>query len=243
MKPRVATAIATAGVLAYAAVAPRLRRRHAALAATGASVVALGVARAAGVSWNGLGLDPSGAPRSAAVGVGAALPIAASVIAGSRHPVSGGYFADARVIGLDPRDAAYELFVRIPVVTAVTEEILFRSVLLGVAAEWLGARRAAVWTSLVFGVWHVVPALHSHRHNPGAADAVDGRGGRAALVAGTVVATATAGLGLCAMRLRTKSVVAPIVLHTAINGVSFAVARGRGVRRPDGALQSFSRPD
>jgi membrane protease YdiL (CAAX protease family) len=187
--------------------------------------VALGAARAWGVSSDVLGLVPSRARRSAAVGIAAALPLAAGVIAGSRHPATREFFADARVVALSNRAAAYELFVRIPVVTAATEEILFRSVLLGVAAESIGIRRAVVWTSLVFGVWHVVPALHSHRHNSAAADAVDGVGGRAALVAGTVTATVVAGFGLCALRLRTKSVVAPIVVHAAINGVGFAVAR------------------
>ena len=225
MRPRVASGIATAGVLAYAALAPWLARRHAALTATGASAVAVGLARASGLSWAELGLAPTDARRGAGVGVAAALPIAAGVIAGSRHGATRGYFADARVVELGNREAAYELLVRIPVVTAATEELLFRSVLFGVSEQWLGTRRAAVWTSLVFGVWHVVPALHSHRHNPGAADAVDGLGGRAALVAGTVAATAATGLVLCTLRLRTKSVVAPIIVHAAINGVAFAVAR------------------
>jgi len=225
VKPRVASAIATAGVLAYAAVAPRLGRRHAALTAAGVSCAALGAARAGGVSWQELGLAPGRAGRGAVVGLAVALPIAAGVIAAARHPATRGVLADARVVELDDRDAAYELLVRIPVVTAATEELLFRSVLLGIGSAWLGGRRAAVWTSLVFGVWHVVPALHSHRHNPGAAGAVDGMGGRAALVAGTVAATAVAGLGLCALRLRTKSVVAPIIVHAAVNGVAFAVSR------------------
>jgi len=88
---------------------------------------------------------------------------------------------------------------------------------------------------LVFGVWHVVPALHSHRHNPGAAGAVDGLGGRAALVGGTVAATAATGLALCALRVRTQSVVAPIIVHAAINGVAFAVARAMSRRDVPGS--------
>jgi uncharacterized protein len=225
VRSRLATAVATAGVLAYAAVAPRLGRRHAALTATGVSVVALGAARAWGASWDDLGLGSKRAGRSARVGIAVALPIASTLIAGSRHPATRGFLADARVVGLSSRDAAYELLLRIPVVTAATEELLFRSVLFAVAHQGLGERRAAVWTSLVFGVWHVVPALHSHRHNTAAADAVDGVGGREALVVGSVAATAVAGLGLCALRLRTKSVVAPIIVHAAINGATFAAAR------------------
>ena len=225
MKPRVATAIATAGVLAYAALAPRLARRHAALTAAGASAVALGAARAAGVSSAELGLGRNAAVRAAAAGAAVALPIAVAVVSGARHPATRGFFADARVLELTDREAVYELFVRIPVVTAATEELLFRSVLFALASEWLGVRRAAVYTSLVFGVWHVVPALHSHRHNPGAAGAVDGMGGRVALVGGTIAATAAAGLGLGMLRVRTKSVVAPIIVHAATNGTAFTVAR------------------
>jgi hypothetical protein len=225
VKPRRASAIATAGVLGYATVAPRLGRRHAAVTATAASALALGAARALGLSADALGLGPSRAGRGAAVGLAVALPIAAGVVAGSRHPSTHRFFADARVVELSDRDAAYELFVRIPVVTAATEELLFRSVLFGVVSQWLGVRRAVVWTSVVFGVWHVVPALHSHRHTAAAAGAVDGAGGRAALVAGTVAATAAAGLALGALRVRTSSVVAPMLVHAAINGAAFTAAR------------------
>jgi len=231
VKPRVASAIATVGVLAYGAVAPWLGRRHAALTAAGASAIALGAARTAGVSWADLGLAPDRARRSAGVGVAVAVPIAAAVVAGARHPTTRGLFADARVVELRDRDAAYELLVRIPVVTAATEELLFRSVLFGVSEQGLGSRRAAVWTSLVFGVWHIVPALHSHRHNAAAAGAVDGKGGRGALVVGTVVATAVAGAALCILRIRTKSVVGPIIVHAVLNGVAFAAARWVSMRR------------
>jgi membrane protease YdiL (CAAX protease family) len=217
--------IATAGVLAYAAVAPRLARHHAALTAAGVSAVALGAARASGLSWDELGLAPSRARRSAAVGCVAAAPIVTALVAGSRHPAMRRFLADARVVELSTSDAAYEMLVRIPVVTAATEELLFRSVLFGVSEQWLGTRRAVVWTSVVFGVWHVVPALHSHRHNAAAAGAVDGMGGPGALVAGTVAATAGAGLALCALRVRTNSIVAPMIVHAAINGVAFAAAR------------------
>ena len=123
----------------------------------------------------------------------------------------------------------YELFVRIPIVTAATEEILFRSVLFGIAEQWLGARRAAVWTSVAFGVWHVVPALHSHRNNPLAARAVGRIGGRGALVIGTVATTAAVGFVLGELRLRSRSVLTPILVHAAVNGTVFAIGRGGAV--------------
>src|SRR5262249_49126389 len=152
VKPRGASAIATAGVLAYATVAPRLGRRHAALTATAASAVALGAARAWGLSADALGLAHGRARRGATVGLAVAVPIAAGVLAASRASSTRRFFAVARVVQLSDRDAAYELLVRIPIVTAATEELLFRSVLFGIVSDWLGLRRAVVWTSAVFGV-------------------------------------------------------------------------------------------
>jgi membrane protease YdiL (CAAX protease family) len=225
VKPRVASAIVTAGALAYAAVAPRLSRRNAAAAAIAASAAGVAVGRAAGCSWADLGLDRAHMRRGALVGAVCGAPIAAAIVAAARRQSTGRYFGDARVVDVADGDVAYEVLVRIPVVTTATEELLFRSVLLAVASEWLGAWRGAVWTSLVFGAWHVVPALHSHRHNPAVAGSVEAIGGRTGYVAITVVGTAISGLGLCALRVRSKSVVAPMVLHAVVNGIAFGASR------------------
>jgi membrane protease YdiL (CAAX protease family) len=231
VKPRVASAIVTTGALAYAAAAPRLSRRNAAAAAVAASAAGVAVGRAAGCSWADLGLDRAHMRRGALIGTVCGAPIAAAIVAAARRQSTGHYFSDARVVDVADGDVAYEVLVRIPVVTTATEEILFRSVLLAVASEWLGAWRGAVWTSLVFGAWHVVPALHSLRHNPAVAAGVDAIGGRTAYVGMTVAGTAIAGLGLGALRARAKSVVAPMVVHAVVNGVAFVASRAAAAAR------------
>ena len=113
---------------------------------------------------------------------------------------------------------AYHGLVRIPLATAIAEELLFRSALLGVGLRRGAQWRAIVSTSVLFGLWHVVPALRSHDANPHAAQLADRAGGRSATVVATTAITAMAGAGLAMLRLRSRSVAAPIVAHAAING-------------------------
>ena len=98
--------VATTAVLAYAAVAPTLERRRAAVTAMAVSGAALVAARVNGVGWSELGLDAANARRGARAGVEAALPVAAAMVGGAWHPSSRGIFADARVVGLTEREAA-----------------------------------------------------------------------------------------------------------------------------------------
>ncbi|NOQ82742.1 MAG: CPBP family intramembrane metalloprotease, partial [Myxococcales bacterium] len=78
-------------------------------------------------------------------------------------------------------------------VAPVTEELLFRGWLLQDLKEQYGARRALVWSSLLFGLVHVEP---------------------------TAVLYATlGGLVLGAVALRTKSTLASIAMHAGVNAI------------------------
>ncbi len=78
-------------------------------------------------------------------------------------------------------------------VAPVTEELLFRGWLLQDLKEQYGARRALVWSSLLFGLVHVEP---------------------------TAVLYATlGGLVLGAVALRTKSTLASIAMHAGVNAL------------------------
>ena len=50
-------------------------------------------------------------------------------------------------------------------------------------------------------------------------------GGRPAHVLGTVAATAAAGVGFALLRLRSRSVAAPVLAHAAVNQLGYAAAR------------------
>jgi len=153
----------------------------------------------------------------------AVFGFAAFTIARSRHAHR---IADRRVVGLRGPELAYYVLARIPLGTAVTEEVLFRGVLFAVWRDvGISSLNAALFASLAFGVWHVSPTIFGIRINDPQAS-----GQRLwAAVTGAVLFTTVAGLGLTWLRLRTGGLLAPIVLHGGINSVSAlaAVRAGR----------------
>ena len=161
----------------------------------------------------------------AAVGV---FCLGAFALASSRHAHR---IADKRVAELRGSQLAYRVLLRIPLGTAVSEEVIFRGVLFTIwrdaGVSWLGA---AVFASLAFGLWHVSPTILGIRINDPLAS------GRriGAAVAGAVLLTTVAGLGLAWVRLRTGGLIAPIVLHGGINSISaLAGVRAARVARND----------
>jgi membrane protease YdiL (CAAX protease family) len=149
--------------------------------------------------------------------------IGASTLARSRHAHR---IADRRVEGLRGGPLAYHVLIRIPLGTAVVEEVIFRGALFAV---WRHAGKsliaAAIWTSIAFGLWHITPTILGLRSNyPGApASRVS------AAVAGAVILTTVAGLGLTWVRVESEGLLAPVVLHGGINSVSAlaAITAGR----------------
>lgn len=215
----------TAVALAAGATVPLLPRRLRPAANAVATVAALGLAWRAGLDAADLGCAPTDLAAGARAGTAAAGVATAVVAAGAGSPRTRGLFADARVTGATDRRAAYELLVRIPLATALTEELLFRGAVLGAWKRAAGTPVAVAVSSVAFGVWHVLPALESHEHNPAGARISARAGGRPAHVVGTIVATALAGAGFAALRLRSRSVVAPVLAHAAVNQLGYAASR------------------
>ena len=231
---KVPTALAvTATALAAGAAVPLLPRRVRPLVGLGATALGVGLAARGGIDAPALGLDPAAARAGLRTGAVAAAAVAAVIGTAATLPATRTLFADARVTDATPRQAAYEVLVRIPVATALAEEVLFRGALLGAWQVAAGTPTAVAVSSLTFGVWHVLPALEAHSHNPVGArlsaradDRLRARaGGRVGHVGGTIVATAAAGAAFAALRLRSRSVVAPVKAHTAVNLVGYLAAR------------------
>lgn len=220
------TAVATGLVLAYGAASQRAIPRSAQLPANlGAATGLVLLARRWGASWEELGLDARSAPAGIAVGAATVPPIALAIATGTAIPPLRELFHDDRVAGTSWRDAALHVLVRVPLATALAEELLFRSALFAIAGARHDRTRAVAFTSLAFGIWHVLPALHSHRSNPGAAKAAEPVGGAAAVIGGTVAATSLAGVGFAWLRLRSRSVLAPVIAHAALNSAAFLASR------------------
>ena len=108
----------------------------------------------------------------------------------------------------------------IPLATVIPEEFAFRGVLWGLIRRESGQRVATAVSSVLFGLWHVLPALAGGGANESVSGVLGaGPGGTALLVVGTVLFTGLAGVLFCELRVRSGSLLAPILLHWAVNGV------------------------
>jgi membrane protease YdiL (CAAX protease family) len=184
----------------------------------GAALVAL--ARRGGATWVELGLDRAAAPAGLRLGVKVAVVVGAAIGVGAALPSTRLLFADERYTGLSAAGLAYQALVRIPLGTVVLEELAFRGVLPALFARSMSVRQAVAASSALFGLWHILPALSAAAAN----DLFSGVAGRAALAAGAVGITTAAGVVFCGLRLRSGSVVAPMLAHTATNSLGLVAA-------------------
>ena len=98
----------------------------------------------------------------------AAAPVVAGVGAAVAVPATRAMLADEKVTGTGRAEAAFETLVRIPLETALAEELIFRGVLLGLALRSRTPLGAVVSSSIWFGLWHVYPTLGSIGRGTGA---------------------------------------------------------------------------
>lgn len=185
----------------------------------------LALARRQGLSWAALGLGGAAVGRGLLAGAVVAAPVAAGYALALASRRLRPLLRDARVAELGPRALAFGALVRVPWGTVVPEEVAFRAVLLALWSAEQPVAVAVAGSSAVFGLWHVVPTLAM-------LDANGVQSHRQRAVAGAVLATAVAGAGLCALRLLTGSLVAPILVHLATNSLGLLAAAAANRRAP-----------
>jgi membrane protease YdiL (CAAX protease family) len=191
----------------------------AAIVQVAAALGAVAIAIRRGYSVEELGLSSRTAAAGFRLGAACSAVVVVGVVAIAVLPFTRDFLDDERFIDLTGWEAAYEVVIRIPIVTALSEELLFRSVLLAVLLALVTTRRAVVVSSICFGLWHVLVALDDLDENA-MTDAL-GTTGRIAGVVGVVAATAIAGAIFAWTRLRSGSIVAPWLLHAVLNGATF----------------------
>jgi CAAX protease family protein len=179
--------------------------------------------RVDGCSTGELGLARADVPRGLAWGGAVLAAVLATYLVALALPATRGLFEDDRVGDVAFVGMAYQAFVRIPLGTVVLEELAFRGVLLALLARRVSTPRAVVASSLLFGLWHVLPAIGIERTNPVLSDLFGGADDLVAVLA-AVAATALAGVALCVLRLRSRSLVAPALAHVTTNSLGFVVA-------------------
>lgn len=194
----------------------------------GAGLAAVTAAARLGVGAGDLGLSPSNLGAGLRSGLLAAALTGSVVLGGSFLPALAPVLDDPRAADLSTAEVVRRSLIDIPIGTAVYEELVFRSALLGLALRRWPPTVAVVVSSGLFGLWHILPAIEDRRHNPMA-----GQHPVAASVVATVAGTTVAGVLFGRQRLRTGSVVAPMLTHAAVNvaGLLAAVIADRR-RRP-----------
>jgi membrane protease YdiL (CAAX protease family) len=187
-----------------------------------------------GSSRGDLGIDVADASSGLRLGSGAAAVATGMVAVAAVLPASRRFFDDRRVAGVGRGEAAYHITVRIPLATALAEELLFRGALLALFRRRRSETTAVLWSSLLFGAWHVLPTIDHYQGNPAGELIADPRKRRRLAVLATALSTAGAGIVLAGLRLRSHSVLAPVLAHAAVNVSAYLAAR-RAVNRHAGA--------
>jgi len=145
--------------------------------------------------------------RSAVVGAaltaGVAVAILAAVQVGLLPP-------HGETVALAPGELWFRLLIGIPIGTALCEELIFRGVLLAAWDRVATRPVSTAATSAMFGLWHV------------AAEAQRLGGVSLAVLTGVAATTAVSAFVLCPLRRLTGDLVAPTVLHAAVNAGIFA---------------------
>jgi len=195
------------------------------MANTGAAALSVIVARYCGVSRADLGMCPDRLGRGIRIGLITALPATAVVGLGAVVPATRGFFEDERARGGGTRHVLFETLVRIPLGTALPEEVIFRGSLLGLFTQRHSPAVAASMTSILFGLCHVLPTLRTLPMNPAGARVRGNLKRTGGAVLAAVTATALAGYGLAWLRCRSGSLAAPAVAHASLNGAAYLAAR------------------
>ncbi len=187
-------------------------------------VVALAlIAWRTGATRADLGLDRTDVRAGVLYGACAFGIVLLFLVVAAVIPATSGFLHDSRA-QIDGGRLLYELGVSIVLLEAIPEEFAFRGVLLGSALRIWGPWRASLITSALFGLWHIEPTLHTMSDNRAVAGASASVGGQVLVVLGAVVVTFVAGLVFCWLRLRSRSLIAPVMAHVATNGLALTVA-------------------
>ncbi|HEX2030939.1 MAG TPA: CPBP family intramembrane glutamic endopeptidase [Actinomycetota bacterium] len=232
-----AVAVVAATNVVLNRVAPRPAVVPTALAGAGA---VMSLARRGGVGWPEMGLAPSSLRAGLRWGALASIPVVAGGIGAAVVPGARRLLADRRVVESSPADLVYHLALRIPLATALAEELIFRGALRPLLRRRRSRAVGELLTASLFGLWHVLPTLEQLETHPERRAAA----GREWLVLGSAVGVTAAGsLAFGWLRDRSGSLIAPVIAHAAANASSFAAGwagrvsasrrRGPAGRRPD----------
>jgi membrane protease YdiL (CAAX protease family) len=219
--------------LLYHRVAPQ---SHHLLWALGGTFGLLAVGVLDGNSWTDMGLGWGYLFWGFLWAVGAIIVVTLGYVVAASFRRGRDAMHDERVSSLSGPKLMFNALVEVPFGTVLFEEIAFRAVLFSMLARRFGVVWALVISAILFGLWHILPSIGTHQQSA-ALGSVVGRGRTGAILAVvlSVITTAIAGVVFGVLRLISGSVLAPMGLHWATNGMgyffSWTIIRTRQRRR------------
>ena len=176
-----------------------------------------------GRSWTDLGMARSDLRTGLAWGGVLAGTILVAYLLGMAIPGTRELFRDERVRGWSFGHTAYAAFLRVPLGTVLIEEVAFRAVLPAVlVARWSRGVAVAV-SALLFGFWHLLPAMGISDVNETVSKTAGTVPGWVTVV-GAVASTTAVGAWFWWLRDRSGSVLTPMLLHWSTNGLGYLFA-------------------
>jgi len=196
------------------------------------AVVLIGIGLLDQQSWQSMGLGLGTYFTGLLWALGCVAAVLALYFIGVALPFTRKFFYDERAGEQGGWELMRNALVVVPFGTVLLEEVAFRGVLLAMASSRWGWGWGVAVSSLAFGLWHILPSLVMHQSNAGVAQTL-GTGVRAQVVSVvlSVVGTALAGVVFCWLRIASGSLLAPMGLHWATNGLGFVFTYGMFRRR------------
>jgi uncharacterized protein len=179
------------------------------------------LARADGLRRQDWGLGRITARAARAAAVLAALTATAMVL-GTQVPGVAAAYLDERVAGMAGGQVAFAALVRVPLGTALLEEVAFRGVLLAMLTRRYGTAWGVAGSSAAFGTWHLLPSLGLVGGNAAIGSAL---GAQPVVVSvAAMTAAGVAGAFLCVLRIREDHLIAPLAVHATANSLAYVLA-------------------
>jgi membrane protease YdiL (CAAX protease family) len=191
------------------------------IVATGTIIVGSSI----GLQPDQFGLSPSTIVPGIIYGAALSLPLIVTVLLIATSKKFSKHFTTTPSSKYSPKNFANEFFFRIPFGTALSEEVIFRGVLLALLLENHSFALSVSVSSVIFGLWHIFPTLHTSKSNDPLIDMMDDQRKRNAISLIIAVGTTIiAGIGFSLLNARSNSLISSWIVHSSING--FAILGG-----------------
>jgi len=212
-----------AALVAFNVITNRLAPQgHELLWAIGGSFGLLAIGLLDGNSWTDMGLGWRYLVPGFLWGAACIVVVTAGYLVAAAFPRGRSAMHDQRVAALSGPKLMFQALVKVPFGTVLFEEIAFRAVLFSMLARRFGIGWAVVISAILFGLWHILPSIGTHEQSAALGSVVgEGRRGNILAVLLSVLTTTIAGVIFAGLRLLSGSVLAPMGMHWATNGVGY----------------------